>query len=415
MEQTPAAQESDSALRTPHSTLPSNHQPPTTTPSPPLPYGRHSVDADDLAAVIEVLQGDWLTTGPKIGELEAAFAHATGVEHAVAVSSGTAALHAALHVLDLGPDDEVIVPAMTFAATANAVLYVGARPVFADVDPDTLLVGVEQLERVATARTRAVIAVDYAGQPCDYDALRSWCERRGATLVSDACHSLGGEYRGGPIGSLADLATFSLHPVKVITSGEGGVITTNNAAWATRLRQFRNHGIATDHRQREALGTWYYEQLELGYNYRLSDLHAALGLSQLRKLPGWVARRRQIAAQYDTIFAAHPGLRPLAVRADIAHAYHLYVIRMIRDRWQIDRRTLFNELRKAGIGVQVHYIPVHMHPYYQQRLGTHVGLCPNAENAYEGILSLPIFPAMSEGDVERVISTVEQIWQRYGK
>ncbi|MBL8825890.1 MAG: UDP-4-amino-4,6-dideoxy-N-acetyl-beta-L-altrosamine transaminase [Planctomycetaceae bacterium] len=415
MEQTSAAKESASALRTPHSAFPSNHQPPITNHHSPLPYGRHSVDADDLAAIVEVLQSDWLTTGPKVGELETAFAQATGVEHAVAVSSGTAALHAALHGLDLRPDDEVIVPAMTFAATANAVLYVGARPMFADVDHDTLLLNVEQVDRVATARTRAVIAVDYAGQPCDYDDLRSWCERSGATLVSDACHSLGGEYRGRPIGSLADLTTFSLHPVKVITSGEGGIVTTSNAAWATRLRQFRNHGIATDPRQREALGTWHYEQLELGYNYRLSDLHAALGLSQLRKLPRWITRRRQLAAQYDAFFAAHPGLRPLAVRPEVGHAYHLYVVRMIRDRWQIDRRALFNELRSAGIGVQVHYIPVHMHPYYQQRLGTHAGLCPNAESAYEEILSLPLFPAMSDEDVSRVVATVEQLWQRYGK
>jgi perosamine synthetase len=383
--------------------------------SSPLPYGRHTLDAADLAAVIEVLQSDWLTTGPKIGELETAFAQVAGVDHAVAVSSGTAALHAAMHVLDLKPNDEVIVPAMTFAATANAVLYVGARPVFADVDRDTLLLGVEQLERVATDRTRAVIAVDYAGQPCDYDALRAWCERLGVPLVADACHSLGGSFRGRPIGSCADLTTFSLHPVKVVTSCEGGIIATSNAAWADRLRQFRNHGISTDHRQREALGTWYYEQLELGYNYRLSDVHAALGASQLRKLPEWIARRRQIAAQYDISFGNHPGLQPLAVRPDVGHAYHLYVVRMNRERWQIDRRTLFSELRAAGIGVQVHYIPVHLHPYYQQRLGTHPGMCPNAETAYEEIVSLPMFPAMNDGDIQRVVATVEQLWAQFSK
>jgi perosamine synthetase len=398
-------------------TLPSPLQPSSSNlhPSSPLPYGRHTLDAADLAAVIEVLQSDWLTTGPKIGELETAFAQVAGVEHAVAVSSGTAALHAAMHVLDLKPDDEVIVPAMTFAATANAVLYVGARPVFADVDRETLLVGVEQLERVVTPRTRAVVAVDYAGQACDYDALRTWCERRGVVLVSDACHSLGGSYRGRPIGSCADLTTFSLHPVKVVTSCEGGIIATSNAAWADHLRQFRNHGISTDHRQREALGTWYYEQLELGYNYRLSDVHAALGASQLRKLPEWIGRRRQIAAQYDVSFGNHPGLQPLAVRPEVGHAYHLYVVRMNRERWQIDRRTLFSELRAAGIGVQVHYIPVHLHPYYQQRLGTHAGLCPVAELAYEEIISLPMFPSMNDGDVQRVVAIVEQLWERFGK
>lgn len=384
---------------------------PVSAPQSAIPYSRHALDDSDIAAVVVVLRGNWLTTGPKIAELEQAVVQATGTEHAVALSSGTAALHGAMHVLDLQPGDEVIVPAITFAASANAVLYAGGTPVFADVEPDTLLIDVASAARLVTPRTRAIVAVDYAGQPCDYDALRDLCARHSLTLVADACHSLGGAYRSRPVGTLADLSTFSLHPMKVVTACEGGVVTTANATWAERLRRFRNHGIATDHRQREALGTWYYEQLELGYNYRLSDVHAALGASQIKKLSGWIEQRRQLAAHYDDAFRDHPGIVPLVVRSHVHHAYHLYVVRLQPAHWRIDRRQVFSALRQGGIGVQVHYIPVHLHPYYQQRLGTHAGMCPVAENAYEQILSLPLFPAMSLHDVQRVVDEVQRLWQ----
>jgi perosamine synthetase len=368
-----------------------------------LPYGRQWLDEDDIATVVEVLRSDWLTTGPKVAEFEQAFAEFVGAKEAVAVSNGTAALHAAMYALEIGPGDEVIVPPMTFAASANCVLYQGATPVFADVEPDTLLLAPRQVEAKITPRTKAIIAVDYAGQPCDYDALRAIANQHALALVDDACHAIGGSYKGRPVGSLADLNTFSLHPVKQITTGEGGVITTDDPELARRMRLFRNHGITSDHRQREQQGSWFYEMVELGYNYRLTDFQCALGMSQLRKLPSWVARRQQIAGQYDAAFAELPEVEPLAVREELSHAYHLYIIRLNSKQLRATRTEIFAALRAEGIGVNVHYIPVHLHPFYRERFGTGLGDCPVAEAAYEQLITLPIFPRMSDEDVEDVI------------
>jgi hypothetical protein len=249
----------------------------TPTRTTMLPYGRQTIGGDDIAAVVETLRSDWLTTGPKVGEFERAFAAYTGAAEAVAVTNGTAALHAAMAALDIGPGDEVIVPPMTFAASANCVVYQGGTPVFADVDADTLLIDPAEVERRISPRTRAIVAVDYAGQPCDYDALQAIADEHGLALVADACHALGGSDHGRPVGTLADLSTFSLHPVKHITTGEGGVITTNDPELAARMRIFRNHGITSDHRQREQQGSWFYEMTDLGYNYRLTDVQCALG------------------------------------------------------------------------------------------------------------------------------------------
>jgi perosamine synthetase len=373
-----------------------------------LPYGRHSIDDDDIAAVLEVLRSEWLTTGPKVEEFEVAFAGATGAREAVAVSSGTAALHAAMFAIGVGPGDEVIVPAMTFAATANAVLYQGARPVFADVESDTLLLDPAEVERLLTPRTRCIIAVDYAGQPCDYGALATIARRHGLHLVADACHALGGTFQGRPVGSLAELSAFSLHPVKPITSAEGGVITTDDRALASRMRVFRNHGITSDHRQREHEGSWFYQMTELGYNYRLSDLQCALGASQLRKLPAWTARRRQIAARYDRALIGRPGIEPLTVRPDAGHAYHLYVVRVCARPGYPDRATVFRELRRRGVLANVHYVPVHLHPYYRDHLQTVPGLCPVAEAAYQEVLSLPLFPAMTDQDADDVVAALAE-------
>lgn len=364
-----------------------------------IPYGRQSIDEDDIRAVAETLRSDYLTTGPRVAEFEAAVAGRCGVAQGVAVSSGTAALHAAMHALGIGPGDEVIVPPMTFAATANCVLYQGGTPVFADVDPDTLLLSPAEVERRITPRTRAVIAVDYAGLPCDWDALRAVAGRHGLALVADGCHALGAEHHGRPVGSLADMTVFSFHPVKHIATGEGGMIVTADAALADRLRIFRNHGITTDHRGREASGSWRYEMVELGYNYRLTDIQCALGLSQLAKLPAFLERRRAIARTYDAAFAG-TAVRPLARPEGRLHAYHLYVVRVPR------RGEVFASLRAAGIGVNVHYIPVHLHPYYRERLGTGPGLCPVAEAAYEEILSLPLFPGMTDAECATVIAAV---------
>ncbi|RMF86336.1 MAG: UDP-4-amino-4,6-dideoxy-N-acetyl-beta-L-altrosamine transaminase [Nitrospinota bacterium] len=379
-----------------------------------LPYGRQWIDEEDIAAVVAVLRSDWLTTGPMVTRLEQAFAGMVGTREAVVVSSGTAALHAAMYALDIGPGDEVIVPAMTFAATANCVVFQGGRPVFADVDPETLLLTPEQAEARISPRTKAIIAVDYAGQACDYDALQAIADRHGVPLVADACHALGGRYKGRPVGSLAVLNTFSLHPVKHITSGEGGVITTSDATLAARMRRFRNHGITTDHHQRATAGSWFYEMVDLGYNYRLTDLQCALALSQLRKLPTWVERRQAIARRYDTAFASLPAIQPLRVRPEVSHAYHLYVIRLDLSQLKGTRAEIFAALRAEGIGVNVHYIPVHLHPYYRQHFATRPGMCPVAEAAYEQILSLPLFPRMQEREIDEVIAAVTKVVQAYG-
>ena len=377
-----------------------------------LPYGRHWLD-DDVAAVVEVLGSDWLTTGPKVAEFERAFADFVGAREAVAVSSGTAALHAAMYALGIGPGDEVIVPAMTFAASANCVVFQGGTPLFADADPETLLLDPAQVEAKITSRTKAIIAVDYTGQPCDYDTLQAIAGRHGLALVADACHALGGSYKGQRVGTLADLNTFSLHPVKHITTGEGGVITTDDPALAHRMRVFRNHGITSDHGQREQQGSWFYEMVDLGYNYRLTDFQCALGMNQLRKLPSWVVRRQVIAGRYDAAFAEIPAVELLGVRAEVSHAYHLYVVRLKPDQLEGDRATIFRALRAEGIGVNVHYLPVHLHPFYRERFGTGQGLCPVAEAAYEEIISLPIFPRMSDADVEDAIAAMRKVVEAY--
>ncbi len=378
-------------------------QPPT---GKPIPYGRHQVTEEDVCLVVDALRSDWLTTGPVVERFERAFASCVGTAGAVAVSSGTAALHAAMFALEIGPGDEVIVPAMTFAATANCVVFQGGTPVFADVDPATLLLGPAEVKARLTSRTKAVVAVDYAGQPCDYAALRSVVDGHGLALVADCSHALGARDRGLPAGGLADLSTFSLHAVKPITTGEGGMITTDDAALTERMQRFRNHGFTRDHHQRAEAGSWFYEMTELGYNYRLTDFQCALGLGQLSKLDGWVARRRQIAAGYDRAFAELPGLRPLGTRHGASHARHLYVIRLKRELLGVDRAEVFAALRAKGIGVGVHYIPVHVHPFYRRRFGTSPGDCPAAEAAYQEILSLPIFPAMTDRDVADVVAAV---------
>ncbi|MCC7418413.1 MAG: UDP-4-amino-4,6-dideoxy-N-acetyl-beta-L-altrosamine transaminase [Acidobacteria bacterium] len=377
-----------------------------------LPYGHHEISDADVDAVARALRSDWLTSGPLIAEFEAAFAKVAGAPDAVAVNSGTAALHAAIFALGVGPGDEVIVSPMTFAASANAIVYQGGTPVFADVDPDTLLIDPDEVARKTTSRTRAIVAIDYAGQPCDYAALRAAAERPGAPrvpIVADACHALGARDHGRPAGSLADISAFSLHPVKHITTGEGGVVTTADPALAARMRTFRNHGISSDHHQRSAQASWLYEIDELGYNYRLTDIQCALGLSQLTRLPERIARRQEIAAAYSRAFASVPEIRPLALRPDVVHAYHLFVVQAELAGIGCDRQTLFAALRREGIGVNVHYIPVHLHPFYRRRFRTAPGLCPRAEAAYERILSLPIFPSMSARDLADVVEAVGKV------
>lgn len=378
-----------------------------------LPYGRQTIDDEDIAAITATLRADYLTGGPWVGQFEAAIAATVGAQEAVAVNSGTAALHAAMAALQIGPGDEVIVPALTFVATANCVLYQGGSPVFADIEPDTLLISPASIEAKLSARTRAIIAVDYAGQPCDYAALHKIARRYGIALVADACHALGAEYQGTSVGSLADINVFSFHPVKAITTGEGGAAVTNDTELAKRMRAFRNHGMSTDFRQREMAGRWGYDIETLGYNYRISDLQCALGVSQLRHLPAWLARRRDIAATFDKAFGQYPIVSPLKRCDGRTHAYHLYVVTLALERLTVGRDQFLQALRAEGIGANVHYRPVHLQPLYQQRIGTCAGICPGAEVAYSRIMSLPIFPTMNQQDVNDVIQAVEKVSEYY--
>lgn len=374
-----------------------------------LPYGRQSVDEDDVAAVIRVLRSDWLTTGPAVDQFERAFANSVGTEHAVAVSNGTAALHASMFALDISPGDEVIVPGLTFAASANCVVFQGGTPVFADVDPETLLLDPESVESRITPRTKAIIAVDYAGQPCRYDSLHEIARRHDLALVADGAHAVGGSYKGKPVGSLADMTTFSFHPVKNMTTGEGGVVTTDVAEYADRIRRFRNHGITADAREREEAGTFFYEIGHLGYNYRLTDIQSALGMSQLGKLSDWIAQRQAIAARYDSAFARPEAVQTLAVRPEVEHAYHLYVILLNDVLLGVDRDTVFGAIRAEGIGVNVHYLPVYQHPFYRTHFDTSRCPCPITDAASQRILSLPIFPAMTTRDQQDVVTAVTKV------
>ena len=378
-----------------------------------LPYGRQSIDDADIEAVVAVLRSDWLTTGPKVVEFERAFAEYTGAQHAVALCNGTAALHALMAGLKIGPGDEVIVPAITFVASANCVVYQGGTPVFADIDPATLLIDPASVAAKITPRTKAIIAVDYAGQPCEYPALRAIASQHGLTLLADACHALGGSLDGRRVGVLADASSFSLHPVKPITTGEGGVITTDNADLAQALRIFRNHGITTEFRQREQQGSWVYEMQDLGYNYRLSDIHCALGVSQLGKLPAWVRRRNELATQFDAALRDLPEAEPLARLPQREHAWHLYVLQLRLGRLRATRQEIFSALRAEGIHVNVHYAPVHLHPFYRRTFGTAPGLAPAAEAAYERLITLPLFPRMTDADVADVITAVDKVLRAY--
>ncbi len=374
-----------------------------------LPYARQSVEEDDIRAVVEVLRSDWLTTGPKVAEFEEAFAARVGASYAVSLSSGTAALHAACFAAGLGPGDEAITTPITFCATANAVLYQKATPVFADVAPDTLNLDPRHVVAHLSHRTKAILPVDYAGHPADLAFLLEIAHERGLVVIEDACHALGAKYQGKNIGNVADLTVFSFHPVKHITTGEGGMVTTRDAGLAERVRTFRNHGITREARRRDAGGRWDYEMTELGYNYRLTDLACALGSSQLRRLDASLARRRSIAERYTQAFAQTAGVIPPAVRPDVEPAWHLYPIRLDLTKLSVGRAGIYRALRAENIGVNVHYIPVHYHPYYRDHFGDLRGKYPVAEAAYDALLSLPLFPAMTEGDVEDVIAAVEKV------
>lgn len=379
-----------------------------------LPYGRQWLDDDDISAVVDVLRSDWLTTGPKVSEFEEAFAEYVGAKHAVAVSSGTAALHAAAFACGLREGDEVITTPLTFAASANCVLYQQGTPVFADVRPDTLNLDPEKVREKITSRTKALIPVDYTGQPADMDEMNAIAADHGLMVIEDASHAPGAQYKGRRVGTLADMTVFSLHPVKHLTTGEGGVITTDDPRLAQQMRLFRNHGLSSDAKERQEKGVFVYEMVELGYNYRLTDIQCALGLSQLAKVDRWLERRREIAAQYSEVLGTIPELELPAVRPDCRPAWHLFVILLNLEKLRVGRTEVFQALRAENIGVNVHYVPVPWHPYYRD-LGYERGNWPVAEGAYERLLSLPMFPTIDDKDIDDVIEALKKVVDAYRK
>lgn len=380
-----------------------------------LPYGRQSIDESDIQAVVETLRSDWLTTGPKVAEFEEAMAASVGAQYAVSFSSGTAALHAAAFTSGLHPGDEAITSPLTFAATANCVLYQGATPVFADVLEDTLNLDPELAAARIRPNTKVILPVDYAGHPADLDSILQLAERHGLIVIEDACHALGAEYRGRRVGGVAHMTVFSFHPVKHLTTGEGGMVTTDSPVFAETLRRFRNHGISSDARQRQSAGQWHYEMVLLGFNYRLTDVACALGLQQMNKLDANLARRRQIAGRYTAEFSEMRGVVPPRVRDDVNPAWHLYPIRLDLTHLSAGRAEVFQALRAENIGVNVHYIPVHLHPYYRDRFGYKGGEYPVAETAYESLISLPMFHGMTDRDAEDVIHALGKVLAHFAR
>lgn len=379
-----------------------------------LPYGRQTVTKNDIAAVVETLESDFLTTGPKVKEFEEAFAKKTNAKYAVAVSNGTAALHAAMAAAGIDKDSDVITTPLTFSATANAVLYMGAKPVFSDILGDTLNIDPEKVEEKITSKTRAIVAVDFAGQPANISRLHAICRKHNLLLIEDAAHSLGAIYKDKPVGSLSDMTTFSFHPVKHITTGEGGMVTTDSQVLYSKLCAFRNHGITVDYRQREDSGSWLYDIASLGFNYRLSDIQSALGISQLSRLDDMVSRRREIAASYNNAFRNNPSLDIPFVEENTLSSWHLYVVKLRLNELTVGRAEIFKALRSQNIGVNVHYIPVPWMSLYQD-LGYQKGQWPVTESVYEQIISLPIWPGMSNQDINDVISAVRKVLEYFKK
>ena len=363
---------------------------------------------------METLKGDLITCGPKVEALETQLCQVTGAKYAVVVANGTAALHLAALAAGFGEGDEVIVSSITFAASANCVLYCGAKPMFADIRPDTYNIDPESVRRLITPRTRGIVAVDFTGQAVEHDALREICREHGLVMIEDAAHAIGTKYKGQPIGSIADMTCFSFHPVKTVTGGEGGAITTNDEALYRRLLRVRTHGItrSMDEMAHPTDAKWYNEQVELGYNYRMTDFQAALLLSQLHKLPKFAARRKEIVERYDRAFSQMP---ELVVQKEIPESdttRHLYILRLNPDRLKCDRRQFFDAMYAENTCPQVHYLPVYWHSYYE-KLGYERGLCPNAEKLYEEIMSIPLYYGLSDEDVEDVIRAVKKVVAYY--
>jgi len=382
-----------------------------------LPYGHQWIDDEDISAVFSVLHSDWITQGSKVAEFEKEFASYVGARYAVAVSSGTAALHAACFAAQIEKGDEVITTPITFAASANCVLYQGGAPVFADIDENTLNIDPEEIKKKITKKTKALIPVDFTGRPVDLENILQIAKDNKLIIIEDASHALGATYKGSKIGSISDITIFSFHPVKHITTGEGGMITTNNKEYYERLILFRTHGIT---KEKDKLlsydGPWYYEMQELGYNYRLTDFQCALGLSQLKKIDKFIQRRREIVKKYNYEFKDISEIKiPQINLIDSNPAWHIYMIQLNLERLKVGRREIFKALRAENIGVNVHYIPVHLQPYYQKKFGYRRGDFPKAENYYSRAITLPVFPEMSDKDIDDVIAAVKKVINYYKK
>lgn len=381
-----------------------------------LPYGRQFLDEEDIQSVVRVLKSEYLTTGPSIPLFEQKIAEYTGTKYAVSFSSGTAALHGACFAAGISKDDEVITTPITFAASANCVLYQGAVPVFADIDPLTYNIDPHSIEKLITSKTKAIIPVDFTGQPADHDEIKRIANKHNLIVIEDAAHALGAAYKNNnKVGSIHDMTMFSFHPVKHITTGEGGVITTNNQHFYEKLILFRNHGITRDLNKLNGNHMpWYYEMQSLGYNYRMTDIHAALGVSQLNKLNGFIEKRRHLVNLYNRELKEISCIRLPFQHPHTNSSWHLYVISLELDRLRVSRNEIFNALQKENIGVNVHYIPVYLHPFYQS-LGYKKGLCKNAEKLFSEMITLPLFPAMSEDDINDVVNALRKVINFYTK
>lgn len=379
-------------------------------------YGHQYIDDADVQAVVEVLKSDYLTCGPKITELEQKLCEITGAKYAVVCSNGTAALHIACQAAGVGEQDEVITTPITFAASANCALYCGAKPVFADIDPNTYNISPKSVEEKIGEKTKAVVAVDFTGQAVELEELQNICQKNKLVLIEDGAHSIGTKYNGKAVGSIADMTTFSFHPVKTVTGGEGGAVLTNNEQYYKKLLLYRAHGITRDPEllERESHGSWYYEQIDLGMNYRMTDIQAALILSQLDKFSAFSKRRKEIVERYNQAFSEIPELFVQQEIPESDTTRHLYILRLKLETLTCSRREFFEAMAAEGICCNVHYIPVYYHPYYE-KMGYQKGLCPQAEKLYEEIMSLPLYYAMADEDVEDVIQAVKKVVEYYKK
>lgn len=381
-----------------------------------LSYGRQCIDDNDIEAVTRILKGDFLTTGPSVKAFEEKVAEYVGAKYAVAVSNGTAALHAACFAAGIKEGDEVIVTPITFAASSNCVLYCGGKPIFVDIDPKTYNIDVNKIEENITEKTKAIIPVDFTGQVVDIDRINGIAKKYNLTVIEDAAHALGSEYKGKKVGTLSHMTEFSFHPVKPITTAEGGMVVTDDEKLYKRLSLFRTHGITRD---KELLshneGPWYYEQIDLGYNYRITDVQCALGSSQMNKLDSFLKRRREIVKKYNDSFKELSAYLSTPYEAEYSNSgWHIYVIKLNLDNLKVSRKEIFEALQAENIGVNVHYVPVYLHPYYQN-LGYKKGLCPEAEKLYSQIITLPLFPKMSDKDIDDVINAVKKVVLYYSK